>query len=57
MIRLGTTERSGCQSREPDYPRTTDVRFGSKAEVKTLHFDACYSPESGHSQCTRHVGQ
>jgi hypothetical protein len=26
--------------------RPANVRFGSKAEVKTLHFDVCFTPES-----------
>jgi hypothetical protein len=25
---------------------------GSKAELKTLHFDVCFTPESAHVQCT-----
>jgi hypothetical protein len=27
----------------------SDVRYGSKAEVKILHFDVCFTLESGHS--------
>jgi len=25
-----------------------NVRFGSKAEVKALHINVCFTPESGH---------
>jgi hypothetical protein len=28
---------------------TTDVRFGSKADVTLLNFDVRFTPESGHS--------
>ena len=35
--------------------RAGHVRFGSKAEVKTLHFDVCFSPESDIERVFAHV--
>jgi hypothetical protein len=32
-----------------------DVRFGSKAEVKNLHFDVCFTPESDIERVFAHV--
>src|SRR4029453_6957344 len=34
-------------------PCHRDVRFGSKADIRTASRHVCFSPESGHVQCTR----